>query len=191
MKLHSLLSILAINVPLRISSIRWAGVRIGWGSWIKSRAEIGYGTATGWNFCVRGSGKLMVGRYCAIGENVRIITSNHETECLTLNFHLQSRLIGRRLIAEKADVTIGNDVWIGDGAIILAGVSVGDGAIIGAGAVVTKPVAAFSIAAGNPARIIRKRFRQEVIEELAGLAWWEWSIRELQERKSIFDKRLD
>jgi len=133
----------------------------------------------------------MVGRYCAIGENVRIITSNHETECLTLNFHLQSRLIGRRLIAEKADVTIGNDVWIGDGAIILAGVSVGDGAIIGAGAVVTKPVAAFSIAAGNPARIIRKRFRQEVIEELAGLAWWEWSIRELQERKSIFDKWLD
>ncbi len=191
MKLHSLLSILAINVPLRISSIRWAGVRIGRGSWIKSRAEIGYGTAIGWNFCVRGSGKLMVGRYCAIGENVRIITSNHETECLTLNFHLQSRLIGRRLIAEKADVTIGNDVWIGDGAIILAGVSVGDGAIIGAGAVVTKPVAAFSIAAGNPARIIRKRFRQEVIEELAGLAWWEWSIRELQERKSIFDKRLD
>lgn len=152
---------------------------------------MGYGTATGWNFCVRGAGKLMVGRYCAIGENVRIITSNHETACLTLNFHLQSRLMGRRMIAKKTDVTIGSDVWIGDGVIILAGVSIGDGAIIGAGAVVTKSIAPFSIAAGNPARIVRKRFRQEVIEELTGLAWWDWSVRELEERKSIFDKRLD
>jgi virginiamycin A acetyltransferase len=191
MKLNSHIALLAINIPLRLSSIKWSGVRIGRGSWIKSRMEMGYGSATGWNFCVRGSGRLVVGKYCAIGENVRIITNNHETKCATMNFYLQSQLIGRRLTAGKANVTIGNDVWVGDGAIILAGVSVGDGAVIGAGAVVTKSVAPFSIVAGNPARIIKKRFSQNAIEELSGLAWWEWSVREMRERKSFFEKRFD
>lgn len=191
MKLNSLFSILAINIPLRLASVRLAGVHIGRGTWIKGKTEIGYGTGIGWNFCVRGTGKLVVGKYCAIGEKVRIITSNHETSCLTLNYYVQDEVIGRRLTASKTDVVIGNDVWIGDQAIVLPGVTVGDGAIIGAGAVVTRSVDPFTIVAGNPARIIRKRFSQEAIEEVIKLAWWDWSPREMKEKKAIFEKRMD
>ena len=191
MRLNSLFSILAINIPLRLASVRLAGVHIGRGTWIKGKTEIGYGTGIGWNFCVRGTGKLVVGKYCAIGEKVRIITSNHETSCLTLNYYVQDEVIGRRLTASKTDVVIGNDVWIGDQAIVLPGVTVGDGAIIGAGAVVTRSVDPFTIVAGNPARIIRKRFSQEAIEEVIKLAWWDWSPLEMKERKAIFEKRMD
>lgn len=72
-------------------------------------------------------------------------------------------------------VTIGHDVWIGHGAIVLAGRVIGTGAVVGAGAVVTKDVAPYTIVAGNPARRIRARFPERVIERLAMLAWWHWS----------------
>jgi hypothetical protein len=71
-------------------------------------------------------------------------------------------------------VTIGNDVWIGHGAIVLPGVSVGTGAIIGAGAVVTRPVPDYMIVAGNPARFIRRRVSEEVEAALKRIAWWDW-----------------
>ncbi|MBV6475696.1 MAG: CatB-related O-acetyltransferase [Rhodocyclaceae bacterium] len=188
-KFETLFAILAVDLLLRVTSFRYAGAVIGRGSWIKSRMEIGAGSGIGWNFCVRGSGRLVIGKHCAIGENVRIITSNHEYDCLALNFRLQSKVIGRRLIGKRTDVTIGHDVWIGDQAIILPGVSIGNGAIIGAGAVVTRPVEPFTIVAGNPAVPIRKRFSQKTIEEIARLAWWDWSLREMREKKELFEKR--
>lgn len=191
MKIDSLVSMLAVNLPLRFASVRLAGVRIGRGSWIKCSAEIGTGSAMGWNFCARGAGKLTIGKYCAIGENVRVITSNHETGRLTMNYLLQTEVVGRRHTGNKLDVAIGNDVWIGDQAIILPGVSIGDGAVIGAGSVVTRPVAPFTVVAGNPAREIRKRFSQKTAEEVARLAWWDWSPAEMKERKALFEERLD
>lgn len=69
---------------------------------------------------------------------------------------------------------IGNDTWLGHGAIVLAGRGVGDGAVVGAGAVVTRDVAPYTIVAGNPARTIRARFPAPVAARLAGLAWWDW-----------------
>ncbi|MBM6749851.1 CatB-related O-acetyltransferase [Megamonas rupellensis] len=74
----------------------------------------------------------------------------------------------------KGDIVIGNDVWIGYKAIILAGVKIGDGAIIGTGALVTKDVPAYSIVGGVPAKIIRKRFSEDIINELEILKWWDW-----------------
>lgn len=71
-------------------------------------------------------------------------------------------------------VTIGNDVWIGHGAIVLPGRNVGDGAVIGAGAVVTKDIPAYAVAVGNPARVLRQRFVGHVPARLRALAWWDW-----------------
>lgn len=74
----------------------------------------------------------------------------------------------------KGDIVIGNDVWIGYEAVILAGVTVGDGAIIGARAVVTKDVPPYTIVGGIPAKPIRKRFSEDTIAALLELRWWDW-----------------
>ena len=192
MFIHGVLScgafpcLVLINVWLRIVPIRFRGVRIGRGSWIKSRFSIGYGTGFG-NYCVvRGAGSLKVGKYSAIGEGVRFITSNHDIDRLSMNYLVQDALAGTRFISEKRDVIVGNDVWIGDGAIILPGVVVGDGAIVGAGAVVTKSVEDYTIVAGNPARILRKRFSPELTEQISRLAWWNWEKAVLKERAALF-----
>lgn len=74
----------------------------------------------------------------------------------------------------KGDIIIGNDVWIGYEAVILAGVTVGDGAIIGARAVVTKDVPPYTIVGGVPAKTIRKRFSDDVISKLLKMKWWDW-----------------
>ena len=75
----------------------------------------------------------------------------------------------------KGNIVIGNDVWIGYEAVIMAGVHIGDGAIIAARAVVTKDVPPYTIVGGTPAKEIRKRFDAEVIEQLLIQKWWDWS----------------
>ena len=74
----------------------------------------------------------------------------------------------------KGDITIGNDVWLGYEAVILAGVTIGDGAIIGARAVVTRDVPPYTIAAGVPAKPLHKRFDEQTIARLQQLQWWNW-----------------
>ena len=69
---------------------------------------------------------------------------------------------------------IGNDVWIGQGATLMSGVTIGDGAIIGARSLIAKDVPPYSIAAGNPAGVRRARFEQHVVERLLALRWWDW-----------------
>jgi acetyltransferase-like isoleucine patch superfamily enzyme len=85
----------------------------------------------------------------------------------------------------KGDVIIGNDVWIGHEAVILSGARIGDGAVIGAGAVVTKDVEPYSIVAGNPARLIRKRFDDETIRKLLEIKWWDWPVEKINENLQI------
>lgn len=85
----------------------------------------------------------------------------------------------------KGDIVIGNDVWIGYDAVIMAGVTIGDGAIIGTRAVVTKDVEPYSIVGGVPAKEIRKRFAPEVIKKLMEIQWWNWPIEKI--RSSIPD----
>ena len=74
----------------------------------------------------------------------------------------------------KGDTVVGNDVWIGMNATIMPGITIGDGAIIGACAVVASNVEPYSIVGGNPARPIRKRYSQQIIEELLDIRWWDW-----------------
>jgi virginiamycin A acetyltransferase len=79
----------------------------------------------------------------------------------------------------KGDTVIGNDVWIGYEAVIMAGVKIGDGAIIASKSVVTKDVPAYAIAGGNPAKVIRQRFDDQAIANLLKIAWWNWDMEKI------------
>jgi virginiamycin A acetyltransferase len=143
--------------------------------------EIGewtYGTPTVLNY--PNGGRLRVGRFCSIAPNVCIfLGGEHRIEWVTTYPFAE---LWPQADAQpghptsKGDVIIGNDVWIGRGAVILSGVSVGHGAVIGAFSVVTKEVAPYAIVAGNPARLVRLRFTEAEIQRLLDLAWWDWPV---------------
>lgn len=86
---------------------------------------------------------------------------------------------------KKGDTVIGNDVWIGTEAIILSGIKIGNGAVIGARSLVTKDIAPYSIVGGNPAKFIKKRFKDEEIKILEDIKWWDWDIKKIKENLKI------
>lgn len=124
-----------------------------------------------------------VGKFCNIAANVRINAMNHPLSRASLhNFTYRSSVFGfgdddHGLLGGRLDIpaTIGPDVWIGHGAVILPGISVGAGAVIGAGSVVTKDVEDYAIVAGNPAAMIRRRVNEEVAQALKRISWWDWT----------------
>lgn len=137
-----------------------------------------------------------IGRFVSIGALVGLNPANHPMErAAQAHFTYRSWQYFEDVAdeAEEFDkrraqrVTIGHDVWIGRAAIVLPGRAIGNGAIVGAGAVVTKDVAPYTIVAGNPARVIRRRFPEPVAERLDALAWWNWSHAQL--RKAVPDFR--
>lgn len=136
--------------------------------------------------------RLVIGKFCSIACGAKFIfnCANHTLRSLsTYTFPLffeEWNLPKSELSSawdNKGDIIIGNDVWIGYDAVIMAGVTIGDGAIIGTRAVVTKDVAPYSIVGGVPAHEIRKRFAPEVVERLRELQWWDWPEEKI--RKAI------
>ena len=123
-----------------------------------------------------------VGRFCSIAPYTFVGLAEHPTTKFVSThpmFYQYAPSYGYDLVSQTvfdgiASTTVGNDVWIGYRAIILSGVTIGDGAVIGAGAIVTKDVPPYGIAVGNPARVIRKRFSDSVVEKLLRLQWWNW-----------------
>jgi len=128
-----------------------------------------------------------IGKFCSIASHTRINPPNHPTwRATTHHFTYRSRFYGfgeedERIFQWRREnkVVIGHDVWIGHGVTILPGVHVGTGAVVGAGSVVTKSVAPYTIVAGNPARLIRRRVSEEVEASLMKIQWWHWSHEEL------------
>jgi len=126
------------------------------------------------------SSQLHIGKYCSIASGTIILLGGeHHSEFVsTFPFHMWEEGLTLPIpnpgYRTKGDVSIGNDVWVGQRAAILSGVTVGDGAVIGAEAVVSKRVPAYAVMIGNPAYILRYRFPAEVIEKLLKIRWWGW-----------------
>lgn len=126
--------------------------------------------------------RLIIGRFCAIARGIEFIMNgaNHRmNSATTYPFNIMGG--GWETFAPelkdlpfKGDTVVGNDVWIGQHVTVLPGVHIGDGAIIGANSVVAKDIPPYCIAAGDPCRIIRKRFDDELIQYLLTLKWWDW-----------------
>ncbi len=122
-----------------------------------------------------------IGKYTSIGPHVFICLSNHDVRNVSsypfvaLQAYWPGVPEGVTDHISKGDVCIGNDVWIGAHVFICPGVTIGDGAVLGSYSVVTKDVAAYDIVGGNPARRLRSRFAEDVVQRLLRIAWWDWA----------------
>lgn len=134
-----------------------------------------------------------IGKFVSVSWNVSIGAANHDYTKLTTHSFLYNDYdhirpenmppVYNRL--EKTCV-IGNDVWIGTGAVILRNLTIGNGAVVGAGAVVTGDVPPYAVVVGNPAKVIKFRFSEERIKEIQEMAWWDWTDEEIKRNIDLF-----
>lgn len=138
--------------------------------------------------------KLIIGKFCSIACEVKFLfnSANHTLSSLSTYpfplFYEEWSLDKKNITSawdNKGNITIGNDVWIGYEAIILAGVTIGDGAIIGSRSIVTKDVSPYAIVGGSPAKIIRIRYTASEIACLQELKWWDWTKDKIKKNISI------
>ena len=138
-----------------------------------------------------------IGKFCSIAAMIRINPGNHPMHRATqahFTYRASAYFPGESDDADffawrrEHHCTIGHDVWLGHGAIVLPGRSIGTGSVIAAGAIVTKDVAPYTIVAGNPARPVRRRFSEAVEDGLMDLAWWNWDHEMLRQALPDFRK---
>lgn len=153
--------------------------------------HIGDNTRINGEINIRGDGPCLVGKYCAIGYDVKIITSDHDYTYPNIQVALQEKNFSSTdIMIKKRGVEIGNNVWFGDNVIVLSNVKIGNGAVVGAGSVVTKDVPAFGVAVGNPAKIVKYRFSKEIIDCLENIAWWDWPEDKVKKNEKFFSLKL-
>ena len=133
--------------------------------------------------------RLIIGKFCSIACGAKFLfnSANHALRSLsnyTFPLFFEEWGLNKKNVASawdnKGDIIIGNDVWIGYEAFIMAGVHIGDGAVIAARAVVTKDVPPYTIVGGTPARKIRMRFEEETIAKLQQIQWWNWPVEKIR-----------
>ncbi|WP_300164111.1 CatB-related O-acetyltransferase [Solidesulfovibrio sp.] len=122
---------------------------------------------------------LVIGSFCALGSGVRFIMNgaNHELSPLTtypFGIFTDGWEAAAPLCQTRGDTVVGNDVWIGYDVTIMPGRAIGHGAVVGSGSLVAKDVPPYAIVGGNPARVIRQRFPDDVVARLLAVAWWDW-----------------
>lgn len=142
--------------------------------------------------------RLSIGKFCSIACGAKFLfnSANHTMRSLSsypFPLFFEEWELEKTRVSEawdnKGDIVIGNDVWIGYEAVILAGVTIGDGAVIGARAVVTKDVAPYTVVGGVPARPIKKRFSDGTIQRLLELRWWDWPEERIRENLEAIQRR--
>lgn len=152
----------------------------------------------------RGRYVLKIGHFCSIAKNVTIHVGSYGRHTIDfLSTYPMTMIFGHPIHAEKSkseqenlDVKIGSDVWLGEGATILPGAEIGHGAVVGAGAYVIHSLEPYTINVGAPARTIKKRFNDKIIQRLLALQWWNWPDDVLMANIELFcsadiDRALD
>ena len=137
--------------------------------------------------------KLIIGKFCALATGVKFIMNGAFHKMSGISAYPFSifgngweKIIPKKgELPYKGDTVVGNYVWIGYEALIMAGVKIGDGAIIGAKALVTKDVPPYAVAGGNPAKVIKMRFKEKEVERLLKLKWWDWKVEKISENLKI------
>ncbi len=165
--------------------VKVEGSFLGFGSYVGNSAKISY---------------AKIGRYTCIGPEVKIIYGQHPISFASIHpaFYSLNKQAGftyiknkkfeeYRYADEKHLVVIGNDVWIGDSAKIMEGVRIGDGAVVAADALVTKDVEPYTVVGGIPAKTIRQRFSENIIEQLLKLSWWDRGEEWIYNHAELFD----
>lgn len=164
---------------------------------VKFRGSLGYGSYIGNHSIIDAE----IGDYCSIGPRVRCVGGSHPTDGFVSThpcfFSMAAQggftYVDKNKYTEDVFtenglmVTIGNDVWIGSDAIILAGVHIGDGAVVAAGAVVAHDVEPYTIVGGVPAKPIRKRFKEKTIDQLSEIKWWNKSRKWIEQNADLFE----
>jgi len=132
---------------------------------------------------------IYIGKFCSLAQNVIFDCGwHHNTDFITtfpLNVFFEELKHIKDHPKTKGDIIIENDVWIGEGSIIMGGITIGNGAVIGAGSVVTKNVPPYSIVGGVPAKVIKYRFKEEEVKKLLDLQWWNWDVKKIIENGEI------
>lgn len=134
---------------------------------------------------------INIGAFCSIASNVIIQEYNHKINSAT-TYDILSHICGEDDIAEsKGPINIEEGVWIGSNAVVLSGVTIGRGAIIGAGAVVVNNIPPYSIAVGNPAKVVKYRFSEKSIEVIENSKWWLWDESKIKSNLDFFKKSFN
>ncbi len=148
-------------------------------------------------FYATGHEFVEVGSFCSFGKNIVVYTSNHDTNyACTQGFiyrkFFESNHPGERgdtpsLARSKGPVIIKNDVWIGDDVKIMSGITIGNGACIAAGSIVTSDVADYAVVGGVPAKLLKMRFTEEVVNFMLEVQWWNWSDSKIKKNEVFFE----
>ncbi len=134
-----------------------------------------------------------IGNFTSISTDCYIGGTSHPIDWVSTSpvFHKWENIMKKNFARHEFEIfkktTIGNDVWIGNRVIVKAGVTIGDGAVIGMGSVVTKDIGSYEIWAGNPAKMIRKRFDEETIKKLRKIQWWFWDDAIIEKKAKDFN----
>lgn len=161
------------------------------------KTYLGYGTYIGNESEII---KSKIGKYCSIGMRVKIIIGDHPIDYVTthplaysdirkdVGFDYKKSIKKETIRKSEKDyiLTIGNDVWIGDGVSILNGVKIGDGAVLGAGSLITKDIEPYSVVVGVPGKEIKKRFSDGDIDILLKYQWWNRELKWIEENVDKF-----